>query len=97
MLLRDEWKEVASTEVPNEVKVLMHHYSQGLADSTIRPIGVYVVGSTALGAFEEHQSDVDFITLLDDDYDHLDWFDDLGRVHETLNVKSPLGRRLDGT
>lgn len=83
-------------KIPHEIEVLMDQYVQSISKSTLRPIGTYVVGSIALGAYDEDHSDIDCITILEGDR-NAGYINELAWVHEMLNESNPLGRKMDGT
>ncbi|MEJ8545172.1 aminoglycoside adenylyltransferase domain-containing protein [Brevibacillus borstelensis] len=61
-----------------------------------RLFGIYVYGSIALGAFDSAKSDIDFLTLFQNETTN----DDLAaiqNIHKKLKRTNPLARRMDGT
>ncbi|MBE5107142.1 DUF4111 domain-containing protein [Bacillus thuringiensis] len=82
--------------LPKEVKQLMEQYIVGVKEIFLdeKIVGVYVYGSTALGAFHIETSDVDFVTVIKDYVNEAEK-QQLVELHKKLS-NSTLGKRMDG-
>jgi predicted nucleotidyltransferase len=82
--------------LPEEVKQLMEQYIVGLKEIFLdeKIVGVYIYGSTALGAFHIETSDVDFVAVIHDYVNEAEK-QQLVELHKKLS-KSTLGKRMDG-
>lgn len=86
-----------NVRIPIEIQPLMQKYLHLLASKDIRihPVGVFLIGSIALGAFSPDTSDLDFITVMqEDEIDPV--IDKLAEVHRELNRIDVFGRKMDG-
>lgn len=82
--------------VPVEVQAFLHMYVSELK-STLphdQVIGVYVYGSTALGAFHLETSDIDFVTVTKEELKK-DEEENICALHKRL-CEHGLGKRMDG-
>ncbi|WP_126600819.1 nucleotidyltransferase domain-containing protein [Dictyobacter aurantiacus] len=80
--------------IPQMLQPLLEAYLNILEPVQDHIYGVYVCGSTALGAFEELTSDIDVVILT-----HRKWsateLDSFAAAHRSLRKEEPLARRLE--
>ncbi|UHA72187.1 nucleotidyltransferase domain-containing protein [Paenibacillus sp. 481] len=82
--------------LPIPVEQLLQQYVQLLHHELPNHISaVYVYGSIALDAFDEHKSDIDFVTIINKTLKKDD-IQRLKHVHHTLQELNPLATRMDG-
>lgn len=85
-------KQTLPLEVYELMQVFLHLLHTNFSEDLVE--GVYVYGSTAIGAFEREKSDIDFVVLLKRAVSKKE-IEALKRVHFQL-TKEKFGKRLDG-
>ena len=82
--------------VPEEVKVLLEQYVNGLQEIVAKEklVGVYLYGSLALEAFHLETSDVDFVTVTTEQVSEAEKVK-IRELHKRLCAHE-LGKRMDG-
>ncbi|GLV55318.1 nucleotidyltransferase [Dictyobacter sp. S3.2.2.5] len=80
--------------IPQMLQPLLEAYLHILEPVHGRIYGVYVCGSTALGAFEELTSDIDVVVLTSGEWSTSE-LDSLAAAHSRLLGEQPLARRLE--
>jgi hypothetical protein len=81
--------EIAPMTIPDEIQPLLDDYLALMQAQLPELLGaLYLHGSIALGAFQQHTSDIDFVTVINrcctDDDKHT-----LAHIHRTLTQKYP--------
>ncbi|MEI4830141.1 nucleotidyltransferase domain-containing protein [Bacillus sp. FJAT-53711] len=87
---------VMERSIPEEVKLLLDKYVNGLQEIGVKEklVGVYLYGSLALGAFHLETSDVDFVTVTTEQVNEVEKVK-IRELHKKL-YKHDLGKRMDG-
>jgi predicted nucleotidyltransferase len=80
--------------IPPLIQPLLDTYLAALEPLRDHFYGIYIYGSIALDAFEEHQSDIDIIALTQGEWSSLE-LKRLKAVHARLNKEYPFGKRLE--
>lgn len=82
--------------IPMDIRPLMRQYVEILASRNVHPVGIYLVGSIALGSFSPSRSDVDFLTIVEEG----DWSEvflgKLAEVHRQVEKVDVYGGKMDG-
>ncbi|RAP24904.1 hypothetical protein C2W64_02471 [Brevibacillus laterosporus] len=82
--------------IPEKISPLLQDYTNLLMSELPDVIhGVYLYGSIALSAFDEHKSDIDFITVLKRSLTNTET-ELVQKLHHTLKKGNSLAKRLDG-
>ena len=82
------------TPLPISLQPLIATYLKGLAPLCSHFYGIYIYGSIALDAFEEQESDIDIIALMQGEWTS-DELMQLAAVHAQLLREQPQSQRLD--
>ncbi|MCR8983113.1 aminoglycoside adenylyltransferase domain-containing protein [Brevibacillus laterosporus] len=83
-------------KIPKKISPLLQEYSDTLISELSDVIdGVYLYGSIALSAFDEHKSDIDFITIVKRSLTSAE-IEIVRKLHHKLKKDNPLAKRLDG-
>lgn len=80
--------------IPLSIQPFIHAYLQALEPLYARFYGIYIYGSLALGAFEEQESDIDIVALMQGEWAEQE-LKQLQELHKPLLRKYPLSKRLD--
>jgi hypothetical protein len=80
--------------IPVSIQPLIDVYLRVLEPLRVHFYGIYISGSIALGAFEELESDIDFIALTQGEWSSLE-HKQLKALHTHLIKAYPLGKRLE--
>ncbi|GFP76330.1 aminoglycoside adenylyltransferase domain-containing protein [Clostridium fungisolvens] len=82
--------------IPTIIKSLLFEYESKLKNSFGNKIyGVYLYNSVALGAFDINKSDIDFITILNEEFTAKEIVR-LKTIHKELNDKFKYAKRMEG-
>ncbi|WP_024984332.1 aminoglycoside adenylyltransferase domain-containing protein [Brevibacillus borstelensis] len=85
-----------SVSVPDEVQLLMESYKEQAQSAFSDHLsGIYVYGSIALGAFASGKSDIDFLTVFQNEPTRED-LTSIQNIHKRLQRTNPLAKRMDG-
>ncbi|GAA0335226.1 nucleotidyltransferase domain-containing protein [Bacillus carboniphilus] len=84
-------------EIPFQLQNLLQEYTKLVVEGLGEKVhGVYVYGSIALGGYEESNSDIDFITILNDQPDDIN-FKRMVEIHQNLQEKFEIAKKMDGS
>lgn len=85
-----------NNKIPKEIKPLLFCYESKIKNSfKDKILGVYLYNSVALGAFNVNKSDIDFVTILKEEFTN-DEITKLDAIHTELNMKDKYARRMEG-
>ncbi|AZV57398.1 aminoglycoside adenylyltransferase domain-containing protein [Clostridium sp. AWRP] len=83
-------------KVPNILRPMLYEYEVNLKKYFGSKIfGVYLYNSVALGGFDKDKSDIDFITILNKDFEDKD-ISIVTLIHNELNSKFKYAKRMEG-
>lgn len=83
-------------KIPNILRPLLYEYESNLKKYFGNNIfGVYLYNSVALGGFDKDKSDIDFITILNKDFEDKD-IPIISLIHNELNNKFKYAKRMEG-
>ncbi|MDF9413391.1 DUF4111 domain-containing protein [Brevibacillus laterosporus] len=83
-------------KIPKKIRPLLQEYSDVLLSELTDVIeGIYLYGSIALSAFDEHKSDIDFMTIVKRRLTHEE-LERVSKLHHKLKKDNPLAQKLDG-
>lgn len=82
--------------LPLAVQPLIAAYLVALEPLQARFYGIYIYGSLALDAFDEHKSDIDVVALTHGELSAPE-LAQLAAIHSQLGQKQPLGKRFEVT
>lgn len=84
------------SQIPNVIKPLLYEYQQKLKNYFGDKVyGVYLYNSVALGGFDEKKSDIDFITVLNEEFEDKD-IPLINEIHNDLINKYRHAARMEG-
>jgi len=83
-------------KIPYILKPLLFEYESNLKKYFGNKIfGVYLYNSVALGGFDKNKSDIDFITILNKEFEDKD-LSLITLIHNELNYKFKYAKRMEG-
>jgi len=83
-------------KIPNILETLLYEYESDLKKYFGNKIfGVYLYNSVALGGFDKDKSDIDFITILNKDFEDKE-IPIISLIHEELNNKFKYAKKMEG-
>jgi len=83
-------------KVPNILRTLLYEYESDLKKYFgNRIFGVYLYNAVALGGFDKDKSDIDFITILNKDFEHKE-ISIISLIHDGLNNKFKYAKKMEG-
>lgn len=91
------WREkIMVREIPDTLKAVLNEYVFNLKIYFGSKVyGVYIYNSVALGAFDEAKSDIDFITIINEEFTGKE-IEALKKLHKQLNARFKFAKRLEG-
>mgnify|MGYP001046057798 CR=1 FL=1 len=85
-----------NNRIPNIINPLLYEYESKIKNYFGNKIfGVYLYNSVALGAFDINKSDIDFITVINEEFTDEEIIK-LKAIHEELNTKFKYAKRMEG-
>lgn len=85
-----------NNQIPNVIKPLLHEYQQKLKNIFGDKIyGIYLYNSVALGGFDEKKSDIDFVTVLNQEFEDKD-IPLIKEIHSSLIKKYKHADKMEG-
>jgi len=89
-------KKVKNMPIPEILIPMLNEYDKSLRDNFPNKIfGIYIYNSVALGCFSEKTSDIDFITILNEEFEN----EDIGtveKIHSKISKTFEYGNRMEG-
>lgn len=89
-------KKLKNTPIPEILIPMLNEYDKSLRENFPNKIfGIYIYNSVALGCFNEKTSDIDFITIINEEFENED-ICTVEKVHKKISEAFEYGNRLEG-
>lgn len=89
-------KKLKNTPIPEILIPMLNEYDKSLRENFPNKIfGIFIYNSVALGCFNEKSSDIDFITILNEEFENED-ICIVEKVHRKISEAFEYGNRMEG-